>query len=187
MLNTADDYEKASFSWTGFASPWLPKHHALKARISGLVTFSDVVRSRFGSGSSSTFLEDDGLAPQFVMRGYGSAQFFGRSLWNTNLEYRFPLSRIERGSGTAAYFLKRISGAVILDGIGVEGSGLTKNRTFQSLKLNESIWNSGMELKLETTVGYILPMSFILGFYLPHSDVYASGSQLGLSLQIGGF
>ena len=187
VLNTAGDYEEASFSWTGFASPWLPKHHALKARISGLATFSDVVRSRFGSSSSSTFLEDDGLAPQFVMRGYGSAQFFGRSLWNTNLEYRFPLSRIERGSGTDAYFLKRISGAVILDGIGVEGTGLTKNRTFQSLKLNESIWNSGVELKLETTVGYILPMSFILGFYLPHSDVYASGSQLGLSLQIGGF
>lgn len=187
LLNVAEDYEKVSISWTGFASPWLPKHHALKAKVSGLATFSDGVRSRFGASSSSTFLEEDGLAPQFVMRGYSSAQFFGRSLWNTNLEYRFPIGRLDRGSGSDAYYLRRVSGAVIVDGIGVEGSGLDVNQSFQSLKLNESIWNSGVEFKLETTVGYILPMSFILGYYLPHSTVFASGSQLGLSLQIGGF
>lgn len=187
VLNVAEDYEKLALSWTGFASPWVPKHHALKAKVTGLATFADTVRSRFGASSSSTFLEADGLAPQFVMRGYGSAQFFGRSMWNTNLEYRFPISRLERGSGSDAYFLRRVSGAVIVDGIGVEGSGLAENRSFQPLKLNESIWNSGVEFKLETTVGYILPMNFILGYYIPHSPVFASGSQLGLSLQIGGF
>jgi hypothetical protein len=56
----------------------------------------------------------------------------------------------------------------------------------QNLKLNESIWNTGLELKLESTIGYVLPMNFVLGYYIPHSPLYASGSQLGLSLQIGG-
>lgn len=189
QANTAQDYEKASFSAMGFASPeFLPEHHALKAKLSGLVTFSEVL-GRYGSSSSTTFVEEDGIAPQFVMRGYSPAQFFGRSLWNTNFEYRFPLSNIEQGYGTDAYFFKRISGAVVVDGLGVEGSGLTKNSTtpIRPLKLSESIWSSGAELKLETTVGYILPMSFVLGYYFPHSTMFATGAQLGLSLQIGGF
>lgn len=182
----AQNYEKAFVSWIGFASPWLPKHHALKAKVSGLMTFSSVL-GRFGSSSSSSFIESDGLAPQFVMRGYTPAQFFGRNMWNTNLEYRFPVSQLERGSGTNAYFLKRISGAVIADGIGVDGFGLAENLAYQSMKANESIWNTGLELKLESTIGYILPMSFVLGYYFPHSPLFASDSKLGLSLQIGGF
>lgn len=187
----AKDYERASLSWIGFASPHLPKHHALKAKISGLITFSTVL-GRYGSSSSSSFVLDDGdgLTPQFVMRGYAPAQFFGRSLWNANLEYRFPLNQIERGSGTDPYFLKRLSGAVIADAIAVEGSGLLQNQqslTLQNLKLNESIWNTGFELKLESTMGYLLPVSFVLGYYFPHSPAFASSSQLGLSLQIGGF
>lgn len=182
----AQDYEKAFVSWIGFASPWLPKHHALKAKVSGLMTFSSVLPP-FGSSSSSSFIENDGLAPQFVMRGYSPAQFFGRSMWNTNLEYRFPVSQLERGSGTNAYFLKRISGAVVADGIGVDGFGLAENLTYHSMKTNESIWNTGLELKLESTIGYILPMNFVLGYYFPHSPLFASSSQLGLSLQIGGF
>ncbi len=182
----AQDFDRASFSLIGFASPWLPKHHALKAKVSGLVTFSSVL-GRFGSSSSSAFFDGDGLAPQFVMRGYASAQFFGRSIWNANLEYRFPISQIERGSGTDAYFINRISGAIIADGIGVEGSGLTETMNRQNLKLNESIWNTGAELKLESTIGYVLPVNFVLGYYVPHSPVFASSSQLGLSLQIGGF
>lgn len=186
ISGTSNDYDRATFSLNGYASPGLPKHHALKARIAGLMTTPNVL-GRFGSSSSSTFFEEDGLTPQFVMRGYNSAQFFGRSMWNANLEYRFPLSQIERGSGTDAYFLKRISGALIADGIGVEGSGYAENLTFQPLKLNESIWNTGIELKLESTIGYILPMNFVLGYYFPHSPLFASGSQLGLSLQIGGF
>lgn len=186
IADVAQNYEKASVSWIGFASPWLPEHHALKAKVSGLITFSNV-RSRFGASSSTSFFEEDGLAPQFVMRGYASSQFYGRSLWNTNLEYRFPISRLERGSGTDAYFFKRISGAVIADGIGVEGAGLTENLMPYNLKLNESIWNTGVELKLESTIGYILPMNFVLGYYFPHSPLFASSSQLGLSLQIGGF
>ncbi|MBY0553741.1 hypothetical protein K2P97_04375 [bacterium] len=182
----AKDYEKASFTLVGFASPWLPHHHVIKARASGMQTFSSVL-GRYGASSSSTFFEQDGLTPQFVLRAYPSAQFFGRSMWNTNFEYRFPVSNIERGSGTDAYFFKRIIGAVIVDGLGVEGNALAENLSVQNLRLNESFWNSGIELKLESTIGYVLAMNFVLGYYIPHSPLFASSSQLGLSLQIGGF
>ena len=121
------------------------------------------------------------------MRGYGPAQFFGRNIWNTNLEYRFPVSTIERGSGTDAYFLKRIIGAVVVDGIGVDGFGLSENLVLIPKKSNESIWSSGVEMKLETTMGNVLPVNFVLGYYLPYSPLFASSSQIGLSLQIGAF
>jgi len=183
------DYEKLSFSWVGFTKLLLPKHHALKAKISGLMT-SAAVLAQYGdsTASSVTVNAHDGLIPQFVMRGYAHSQFFGRSLWNTNLEYRFPIQQLEIGSGVNAYFFKRVSGAIIADGLGVDGAGLTSNLvSYQNLKPNESLWNTGVEVKLETTIGYILPVNFILGCYVPHSPVFASGPRLGFSLQIGGF
>ena len=180
------DYEKLSFSLIGFTSPWLPKHHALKAKISGLLTFSNTL-ARFGASSSTNFFENDGLIPQFVMRGYAPAQFFGKNLWNTNLEYRFPINQIEKGSGTDPYFFKRLSGAFVIDGIAVEGGALDSSLTLQSLNFNESFWNTGAELKLESSIGYVLPLTFILGYYIPHSPAFSLGSQLGLSLQLGGF
>lgn len=182
----AQDYDKVLFTTLGYASPsFFPRHHAVMLRLSGLMTFESVY-GRFGDSSSSIFLAQDGLVPQYVIRGYPPAQFFGRSLMNANFEYRFPVTRIDRGSGSDAYFLKQISGALVADGISVEGNALAEDQSIQALKLNESFWSAGFEFKLETTVGYVLPMNFVLGYYYPFSPKYASSAQLGLSLQIGG-
>ena len=181
----ARDYDKLQATAIGFFSKWLPDHHAVKARVSGLMTFQTVL-ARYGASSSTQFLEDDGLTPQYVVRGYAPAQFFGRNIWNANLEYRFPLTTVERGSGTDAYFLKRISGAVVTDALGVDGFGYAEDLTNQPLKSSQTIASSGVELKLESTIGYVLPLNFILGYYWPFSPQYASASSLGLSLQIGG-
>ncbi|MGZ3689884.1 MAG: TolB family protein [Pseudobdellovibrio sp.] len=181
----AKDYDKAQMSLVNFFSKWLPEGHAIKTRVSGQVTFQNVL-ARYGANSSTQFFEQDGVLPQYVLRGYSAAQFFGRNIWNANLEYRFPVSNIERGSGSDAYFFRRITGAFVTDGIGVDGFGLAEDLTLQPLKANESIWSSGLELKLESTIGYILPMNFVLGYYLPYSPQFASSSQIGLSLQIGG-
>lgn len=182
---TAIDFDRAQFAVVGYHSAWLPAGHAIKGRASALATFQEVL-GRYGANSSSQFIDGEGLYPQFVVRGYPSAQFFGRNIWNANFEYRFPVSTVERGSGSDAYYLKRISGAFVTDGLGVDGFGLAEDLTFQSLKANESVWSSGLEFKLETTIGYILPMNFVLGYYLPYSPKFASTSQIGLSLQVGG-
>ncbi|AGH96286.1 TolB family protein [Pseudobdellovibrio exovorus] len=184
----ARDYEKASATLIGFTSYGLPEHHAIKAAASGLMTFSGVA-GRYGASSASQFLMHDALVgSQFVNRAYAPAQFYGRSMWAANIEYRFPLTEINTGSGSDPYFLKRLSGAVVVDGLGVEGAGMEEDLvTPRALSLNESIWGTGAEIKLETTIGYILPMNFVLGYYHPHSPVFASSGHLGLSLQIGGF
>jgi hypothetical protein len=183
---TAIDFDRAQFSVIGFTSSWLPDGHALKGRLSGLATFQSVL-GRYGTNTSSQFIDGEGLSPQFVLRGYPANQFFGRNIWNANFEYRFPVSTVERGSGSDAYYFKRISGAFVTDGIGVDGFGLKEDLTgFVGLKSNESIWSSGIEMKLESTIGYILPMNFVLGYYVPYSPLYSSTSQIGLSLQVGG-
>jgi hypothetical protein len=179
------DFDRSEFSVLGFYRlKKMPEHHAIKARLSGLLSFQNI-SARYGSSSSSGFLAEDSLLPQFVNRGYASAQFYGRNIWNANLEYRFPFSTVETGSGTDAYYFKRISGALVADALGVEGFGLGKDLAFYALSANESIWSTGVELKLESTIGYILPMNFVLGFYLPHSNKFADSAQFGLSLQIG--
>ena len=181
----AKDFDRSEFSLLGFYRfDAMPKHHAMKARLSGLMTFQNVL-ARYGSSSTSGFAADDTLIPQYVNRGYASSQFYGRNILNANVEYRLPISNVETGSGSDAYYFKRISGAIVADALSVEGFGLGKDLLTYPLAASEIIYSTGAELKIESTIGYILPMNFVLGFYLPHSNTFADSAQFGLSLQIG--
>lgn len=185
-LKDSRDYNKALASVVGYFSPWLPDHHTMMTRVSALMTFESLP-ARFGTSNDSLFANSDLILPQFVLRGYTPSQFYGRSVWNTNIEYRFPIKRLESGTGTDPYFLKRISGALVTDGLGVEGGSITEDQVFQKRALNESFWSSGAEVKFETTIGYVLPMNFVLGVYQPFSPLFRSSTQFGLNIQIGGF
>ncbi|MBC7421720.1 MAG: hypothetical protein H7328_13405 [Bdellovibrio sp.] len=179
------DFNRAMGTLLGYYSELLPKHHVLMARLNGLMTFESV-SARFGSSNAARFYSSDILVPQFVLRGYLDGQFYGRSLASFNGEYRFPVVELERGSGSDPFFAKRISGALLIDGLSVEGGSITEAKTFQARSLNDTVWNSGIEFKLETTIGYVLPVNFVLGFYVPHSPKYVSSTQSSISLQIGG-
>ncbi|MFZ3228583.1 MAG: hypothetical protein WA160_00135 [Pseudobdellovibrio sp.] len=181
----SEDFNRVYSSLIGFYSYGLPKHHALMSRLNGLFTFENVTE-RFGSSNTTTFPVSDYLVPEYVIRGYTPSQFYGRSIWTWNTEYRFPVTTLEKGSGTSPYFLKTISGAVVADGLAVKGKGIAEDKSSSNLSLNETFWSAGIEAKLETTIGYVIPMNFILGYYLPFSPKYASTGQMGLSLQIGG-
>ncbi len=185
-IKNSRDYNKILASVVGYFSPWLPAHHTMMTRLSALLTF-EPVSARFGSSNNSLFLNSDLVVPQFVLRGYIPSQFYGRSLWNMNVEYRFPIKKIEKGSGTDAYFVKKVSGAIVADGLGVEGGSITEQNTFEKRSFEESFWSTGLELKLETTIGYVLPVNFVLGVYVPHSPQFSSSTQTGVSVQIGGF
>ncbi len=185
-LKNSRDFNKAMGSLVGYFSPWLPDHHAIMARTSALITFESLP-ARFGTSNDSLFANSDLNVPQFVLRGYTPSQFYGRSAWSANIEYRFPIKRLENGTGTDPYFLKRISGAVVTDGLGVEGGSLTEDLVPQKRALNEGFWSSGAEVKFETTIGYVLPMNFVLGVYQPYSPLYRSSAHFGLNIQIGGF
>ena len=186
-VKNSENYDRLAVSALGYYSYGLPTHHVLTSRINGVHTFQTDLLSRFGSSNSTQFLGPDSLVPQFVLRGYLPSQFYGRKLWTLNTEYRFPIRTLEKGSGTDAYFLKRLTGAFVVDGLATEGNSMTEAETYEKRSLNETFWSSGFEIKLDTTLGYVLPMNFILGLYVPHSPKFSSSVQTGLSLQIGGF
>ena len=184
-VKNSRDYEKATGTMLGYFSNFLPEHNAIMLRLNSIVTFESV-SARFGSSNAALPAYSDALIQQFPFRGYPNGHFFGRSIANVNAEYRFPVMTLERGSGTAPYFLKRLSGAFVVDGLSVEGYGLAEDETYQTLHLNETMWSTGLEAKIETTMLYVFPVNFIVGYYLPHSPKYASSGQVLLNLQIGG-
>ncbi len=179
------DYSQFAGSVLGYFSKWLPEDHSLAFKFDGLYTFEDV-SSRFGTSNSQFSQINDSLIPQFATRGYQAGQFYGAQLLTATSEYRFPIKNIHSGSGTDPYFIKTLTGAVVVDGISTKGFGINEFDILTPLTLSEQFWSAGIEARLSTTLGYFIPLNFVLGYYLPFSPAYGKSAQMGLSLQIGG-
>lgn len=179
------DYSLATLTGLYFFSKYLPKGHALAAKINGFHIFNKISHLN-GTSSQSTFLSYDSISPTFVLRGYKNGKFFGRSLVSTNLEYRFPILNIYRGSGTDPYFLKRFFGALTFDTLSTDGFGLNKEETaYKRITTTKRFYSYGVEAHLESTIGYVLPLTFVLGYYVGQDKVYNPNGEFNLSLLIG--
>lgn len=173
-----------------YFSKYLPARHALMVRgqllYTNKINSSKQVTHLFGGLTQNLNLSNDSLTPNyFLLRGYGYGQIYGRSMANINLEYRLPLKTMYTGSGTDPYFLKRLSGALIADGIAADGNYVqTKNFNIVDVTMKKQFWSVGAELRLETTIGYVLPINWVYGIYLPLNSLDSNDSQVGLSIQI---
>ncbi len=180
------DYDQITGSLLGYNSLWLPEDHTMYAKFNFLHTVQKV-STRFGTSNAVLPTLADSTAPDFVLRGYGAGQFFGSRMVSVNTEYRFPLQTLNKGSGTYMYYLKRVNGALVIDGLSVYGGAFDKDDVLKAENMSRSFWSAGAELRLETTLGYLLPVNFILGYYRPLSPQYAEDdAQFGFSLQLGG-
>lgn len=180
------DYDQVTGSLVGYNSRWLPEDHSLYGKVSFLHTVQKV-STRFGTSNAIFPTLSDSNMPDFVLRGYGAGQFFGSRMASLNTEYRFPLRTLNSGSGTYMYYLKRVNGALVVDGLTVSGGGFDKNDILRAENMSRSFWSAGAEARLETTMGYLLPVNFIFGYYHPLSPRYAQDDQqFGLSIQLGG-
>ncbi|MES2802877.1 MAG: hypothetical protein V4654_10320 [Bdellovibrionota bacterium] len=179
-------YDQATGSLLGYNSLWLPDDHSMYGKLNFLHTLQKV-SSRFGTSNAVLPTLADSTLPDFVLRGYGSGQFFGSRMATLNTEYRFPLETLNKGSGTYLYYLKRVNGAVVVDGLTVSGGAFDKDDVLKAENMSRSFWSAGAEIRLETTLGYLLPVNFIFGYYRPLSPQYAKDdAQFGFSLQLGG-
>lgn len=188
------DYLAHSQFFTGgnfYFSKWLPPRHALMAKLNAVYT-PEKIPSILGVSTVSLMPYQDGISPNYVMRGYLMGQFLGRTLVNTNLEYRFPIRSIYHGWGTAPVFLRRLHAAVVVDGVALDGLAYNPKTEEPSdpfdpvVITNKSFWSVGAEVRFETTLGYVLPLTLVGGIYNPLSGVYSSGPQVGLTVQLGG-
>lgn len=185
-LEGLGDYDQVTGSILGYNSYWLPKDHSLYAKINFVHTFQKV-STRFGPSNSILPTFTDSTTPDFVLRGYTAGQFFGSRMATINTEYRFPLKSLNQGSGTYPYYLKRINAAFLVDGLTVSGRAFDKNNILKAENMSQSFWSAGAEIRLESTLGYLLPVNFIFGYYRPLSGGYAIDTeQVGFSLQLGG-
>lgn len=180
------DYDKLTGALLGYNSRWLPDDHSIYGKLSFLHTFQKV-STRFGTSNGVFPTLADSNMPDFVLRGYGVGQFYGSRMVSFNSEYRFPLRSLNSGSGTYLYYLKRLNGAFVVDGLTVSGGAFDKNDILKPQNMSQSFWSVGAEARLETTLGYLLPVNFIFGYYQPLSPQYAyDNGQYGLSIQLGG-
>lgn len=167
-----------------FHSDWLPRNHLAFFK-ANLLFIPESIASRYGTSNTAFPTSADSARPEFMLRGYKSGQFFGTQLATVSAEYRVPILDIFKGSGSDPFFVRHITGAIVTDGLTVKGTGLTEDQVTNVLEFGSSFWSAGAELRLNTTLGYMLPVTFVLGGYAPLNKTYSKSAAIAMSLQIG--
>jgi len=89
-----------------------------------------------------------------VLRGYPENAFRGSKAGLLSLEYRFPISNLEKGFSTKPLFLRRLHGAVFAE------TGNVWDNTFHRGDLKSA---AGAEARLDVDLGYSVPATFRIG------------------------
>lgn len=119
------------------------------------------------------------------MRGYNTGHFVGETIINPKFEYRFPIRDINKGHSTDPFYLRRLHGAVIADGIFLEGKAYkTEESRFDSISTNQSFWNVGFEFRFDLNLAYQLPLTTIIGIYNPLGGAFSGSSSVSTSFQL---
>ncbi len=159
------DYEVTEFLGSIFFSKWLPERHALAFYLNASVA----PRLRNYLLGQTTSAADYGnllLANDFVMRGYPNGGFIGRNIVNANLEYRFPLVYRYQGFGTAPGFIQRVHTAFFVDAVTLDGRSYDiENEVYRPTKLGRYYMGYGLELRMDLTVLYHIPLRATIGLY----------------------
>jgi outer membrane protein assembly factor BamA len=134
-----------------------PQHAVIAARAAGAASWGDVAARRLfsasGNGSRALAFDFDFDAVGLI-RGLDDQDVFGTRAAVVNLDYRFPLVRIDRGVGTLPGFARVIHGAVFVD------AGHGWQRDFQ---LEDAVVSAGAEVSLDAVIGYSFPISVSAG------------------------
>ncbi|UCE88333.1 MAG: hypothetical protein JSW10_08200, partial [Pseudomonadota bacterium] len=93
----------------------------------------------------------------YSLRGYpeGLAQLRGRRMRTANLEYRFPIKRVERGYMVPPFGLHQMHGAVFVD------TGAAWN---EGDNPDEYFTGAGAEFTADTVLFYFLPLRLTVGY-----------------------
>ncbi|MCB9072868.1 MAG: PD40 domain-containing protein [Bdellovibrionaceae bacterium] len=160
-------YDKTSLNFRHYFSPsWFPDRHVFFTQLNGTYAPKLHTASLYTSTLNGSFVSNL-LIPPFLLRGYPSGNILGNNLLVTNLEYRFPIAYVYRGVGTLPVFVKTIHGAVIGDAISLDGyrySVAVDNYVKETF--GKHVYGGyGLELHIETTIGYYLPVTFNFGIF----------------------
>ena len=140
-----------------------PRHAVIAARLSGAGSRGDRVAvqqfSASGSGIGGSAF-GFGLDAVGLLRGFDPDDVVGRHAAVANVDYRFPLVRVNRGYGTVPLFLRTIHGAIFADA-GSAWDGRGDRRARAAL---------GVEVSADTVLGFALPLTVTAGVALRHDE-----------------
>jgi hypothetical protein len=159
-------YSRTTVSGSQYLSSFLPKRHAIALRTHGFFTprNRNVLLGTTSTGGEALFSMFE--SPQ-VVRGYPTGEFIGWTMITAGLEYRFPLAYPFAGSGTLPLFLRKLHAALVVDGVTLEGGyyDADLDGVLKETKLGTTYWGTGLELRLDTTALYHVPLRFRLGLF----------------------
>jgi len=150
-----------------------PAHSVVAARAGGAFSWGDQNARRIftasGSGPPSSGF-DFGRDAVSLLRGFESDSIVGSRVAVANVDYRFPLWRLQRGVGTVPVFIRTIHGAVFTDA----GNAWDEGFHWKDVRVS-----AGGELSLDTVLGFGFPLSFATGVAWRHDPV---GTQDGVEV-----
>jgi hemolysin activation/secretion protein len=110
-----------------------------------------------------------------MVRGFEDEAAAGSRIASASVEWRQPLWRVQRGTGTWPIFLRTVHAAVFVD------AGHAWTGEFSPDRLKASV---GAEGSLDTVVGFRLPLTFTAG--VAHTyDRFTGHGATGFYVRIG--
>jgi hypothetical protein len=148
---------------TGDARAYLPgigEHHVIAVRFAGGSTTGDRNLGRVfllgGAGPNGSVI-DFGSSAFSLLRGFPSNTFGGTRIAVANVDYRWPIAKIERGLGTWPIFLHTIHAAVFVD------AGHAWTPPAQRFSASDIKTSIGAELSADFILAYRLPLTATFG------------------------
>jgi hypothetical protein len=137
-------------------------HHILAARLAGGVSTGDRSVGRtflLGGATTDASVIDFSSDAISLLRGFDTSTFAGSHVALLNAEYRWPLSRPQRGVGTWPLFLHTVHAAAFVD------AGHAWTRAFDAASIKTSI---GGELSANLVAGFYFPLTATAGVAWGH-------------------
>ena len=159
--------------------PGFSDHHVLAIRAAGGASTGDRnLRRAFllGGAGPDISVVDFGHEGISLLRGFPSDTFAGTHVALVNADYRWPIARPERGTGTWPIFLHTIHAAVFAD------AGHAWTRAFAARDLKTSV---GAELSFNLVAGYFLPVTATVGAAWGHDGSHTVADRATAYFRVG--
>ena len=134
-----------------------------------------------------TLLPGTTTPPSSQLRGYPAGSLAGTGFVLGNVELRFPLADPTRGRSTWPVFLRRVHGALFLDGGDAFDLPGQLRIAGHALSAEELRFSAGAELRLEVVLGYYIRTDLRLGVARPLGALFGRGraadAATGLALE----
>jgi len=148
----------------GQANLFIPlwwKHNVLAINNNAAYTYGNPDRFFLVGGEGSSLIFG---SKRFLVRGYPISYYATRTLFISNIEYRFPIWTINDGLPMSVIFFKKISGALLMD------------NAFVGKKLKTDLHSFGGELRTSGNIFYHIPVTLRIGLYkavdIPNAQLF---------------